>query len=220
MLEKLIHRIVTRLSRLIQERRFGIHSEAEVGLDQFGVTDKGCHHYNGTNYFRFWQLMRHVKVRKQKDVFLDFGSGMGRVVVLAATYPFRKVIGVELIEEFHSIAHENVRKAMPRLRCRDIELCNVDARSYRILPEVTVIYLWNSFGGEVLARVFSNIRESLEESPRAMRILYTTPPDADQHYVTLNRIKSELPWLPEPQRLRLGPELNAAIYSLGEDRLS
>jgi SAM-dependent methyltransferase len=207
-----VRHAVNWLSVFIQERRLGIHSEAEVHLAQYGVTEKGCHHYNGTNYVRFWQIMRRIKIRPREDVFLDLGSGMGRVVVLAATYSFRKVIGVELIEELNDIARENVRKAMPGLKCRDIELHNVDARNYRIPPEVTVIYLWNPFGGEVLARVFSNIRESIMESPRTVTILYVTPPDPST-YCFLDSIKDQLPWLPEPQRLRLGGKLQVDVYT-------
>jgi predicted RNA methylase len=37
------------------------------------------------------------KVDMREDcVFLDYGSGMGRVATVAATYPIRRVIGVEL----------------------------------------------------------------------------------------------------------------------------
>jgi len=205
-----IRLMVTRLSVFVQERRLGINSEAEVSLQHYGVTDKECHHYGPMNYIRFWQLMRRIKIRPRKDVFLDLGSGMGRVVVLAATYPFRKVIGVELVEELNAIGRENVRKAMPRLKCREIELHNVDARNYRIPAEVTVIFLLNSFGGDVLSRVFSNIRESIMKSPRTVTILYLTPPEPS---TCLERIKDELPWLPEPRRLNFAGKLQADVFT-------
>ena len=48
-------------------------------------------------------------------VFVDFGSGKGRVVMIAASFPFKAVIGVELSSELHQIAMENVRRAAPRL---------------------------------------------------------------------------------------------------------
>ena len=41
----------------------------------------------------------------ESDVFIDLGSGIGRAVLeVAAIYPFRRVIGVELVKDLHKIA--------------------------------------------------------------------------------------------------------------------
>ena len=42
------------------------------------------------------------------DVFIDLGSGMGRMVLEAARYPFKRVIGVELVEQLHDLARANL----------------------------------------------------------------------------------------------------------------
>src|SRR5437763_11062946 len=42
------------------------------------------------------------------DVFVDFGSGKGRVVYQAGRLPFRRVIGVEVSEELNRIARRNL----------------------------------------------------------------------------------------------------------------
>ena len=42
--------------------------------------------------------------------FIDIGSGKGRTLLMASDYPFRRIIGVELLPELHRIAQENVRK--------------------------------------------------------------------------------------------------------------
>src|SRR3954447_17041723 len=90
-LQKLRYRVF-RLSEVFYEWRFGIVSDMEMLIDELGITDVACHDYLATGYVRFRQVMKHIPIRDGEDVFLDFGSGMGRAVILAATYPFRKVI--------------------------------------------------------------------------------------------------------------------------------
>jgi SAM-dependent methyltransferase len=204
-----------RLSEIFYEWRYGIVSDTEILAGQLGITDLACHDYLATGYLRFRQLMRHLAIRPDEDVFLDFGSGLGRAVILAAIYPFRKVIGVELVADLHARAQENVHRALRRLRCRDIELHNSDARSFPIPAEVTIIYMWNPFSGDVLRQVLANIRQSIVESPRTITIAHlspTIPTDVDA-------IKGSLPWLRECKRLRLGATSHAVIYRCGEPEL-
>lgn len=206
-----IRHIVYRFSERFHERRFGIATAVDISIDQFGVTDPNCHRYNATNYRRFKQIMKWLKIRPDQDVFVDFGSGMGRVVVLAATYPFRKVIGVELTAELHEIAEENIRNARRRLRCKDIELNQMDAREYVVPPEVTVIFCWNPFGKEVLEKVFENVWKSVQESPREVVLLYTYPP-----WIThLDEALGKFEWLKERKRVALGRHLCLTICSFG-----
>lgn len=64
-----------------------------------------------------WMSLRRILLPREvtdHDVFVDFGSGMGRVVLQAARYPFRKVIGVEISETLHSIARERLLQSVER----------------------------------------------------------------------------------------------------------
>src|SRR5262249_43120440 len=200
-----------RLSEIFYERRYGIVSGGEILASELGFTEKCCHDYQATSYVRFRQLMKQIAIRDDEDVFLDYGSGLGRAVILAATYPFRKVIGVELATDLHARPADNVRRAVQRLRCRDIELYNVDARRFRIPPEVTVIYLWNPFDGEVLREVFGNIQRSIVEYPRTVTILHLSPSNP----TALDVIKDGLPWLRETKRIRFGRQSLAVFYTCG-----
>jgi SAM-dependent methyltransferase len=202
---------IFRLSELFYEWRLGIVSDMEILNDQLGITDMACHDYLATSYVRFRQIMKQITIRDGKDVFLDFGSGMGRAVILAATYGFHKVIGVELAESLHLTALENVRRALGRLRCRDIELYNIDARDFRVPDDVTVIYFWNPFSGEILGQVLANIRQSIVESPRTVTLLHLSPNDPNE----VELLKDSLPWLREVKRLHLGAKSHAVIYTCG-----
>jgi SAM-dependent methyltransferase len=155
-------------------------------------------------------MMQRVEIRPDQDVFLDLGSGMGRAVLLAATYPFRKVIGVEITPQLNASAQKNCALIRSRLRCRDIEFHVADAREFQIAGDITVIYLWNPFFESVLAPVFENIRASLRETPRAITILYVSPPGTPH----LANLKSQLTWLTEKERVPWGDD-ELVVYSCG-----
>ena len=157
------------------EWRLGIHSEAVIDLKELGIKNELFRPYVPTDYRGFQTILDAFDIRPNEDVFLDFGSGMGRAVIMAAKYPFRKVYGVEIAPQLNEIARQNVRSALPRLKCRDIELVTADAREFVIPDEVTAIYFFNPFYGEVLAKVLQNIRASLRRQPRALRLICKIP---------------------------------------------
>ncbi|MET0050513.1 MAG: class I SAM-dependent methyltransferase, partial [Candidatus Thiodiazotropha sp.] len=125
-----------------------------------------------------WATLRYLNTTRplrSDDVFLDIGSGKGRVVLLAATYPVRRVIGVELSSVLHEIAQSNLARAEKWLACRDVQLVCDDAASYQIPDDVTVVYLFNPFVGAPFLRVIDNIGESLLRRKRPIWIFYTNP---------------------------------------------
>ncbi|MDQ3276287.1 MAG: methyltransferase domain-containing protein [Actinomycetota bacterium] len=109
------------------------------------------------------------------DIFLDLGSGMGRVVLQAARYPFRRVIGVEVSVDLHEAARENVARSREKLRCRDVVLVRSDVMDYPVPDDVTVVFLYNPFRGETFAQAVDAVLASVDRNPRRMRIVYVNP---------------------------------------------
>ena len=157
------------------EWRLGIRSEAVIDLKEFGIKNELFRPYVPTDYRSFQTILAALGVRPNEEVFLDFGSGMGRALILAATRPFRKIYGVEIAEQLNEIARQNVRNALSRLKCRDIELITANAKEFVIPDEVTVIYFANPFCGEVLSDALNNIRASLRRQPRTLRLICKIP---------------------------------------------
>jgi SAM-dependent methyltransferase len=170
------------------ERRLGIHTLGYRTREELGIENKASGYYAPTAYLDFRKAMRLVDVRPGEDVFLDFGSGMGRVVVMAAMLPFRRVIGVELSAELNGVAVRNLEEVRRRLQCNDVELITADATAFEVPADVTVIYLYNPFRKELLRRVFENIHASLRASPRRVSIVYKNP-------VYFESDVGDLPWL-------------------------
>ena len=110
------------------------------------------------------------------DVLVDFGSGMGRAVYVAARrYRFGRVVGVELSQAFNDVALENLRRRRQKLRCPNVEIVTGDATTYVVPDDMTYAYLYNPFVSDVFAAVLANIVASLDRRPRRVTICYANP---------------------------------------------
>jgi hypothetical protein len=69
-----------------------------------------------------------LNVDAAQFTFVDFGSGKGRVLLIAAERPFREVFGIEFSRELHEIALENISR-LPRhlARAARVRSINGDA---------------------------------------------------------------------------------------------
>ena len=176
------------LSELYHEWRLGIRTLGYVDRKQLGYDSREYHFYAPTAYRDLRKALRLVPIRENRDVFLDYGSGMGRVIVAAAMYPFRRVIGVELSAELNRIAAKNIERARHKLRCRDVRIVQADAAAYPVPHDVTVVYLYNPFEGRLLLEVVELLRRSLEEAPRSLHLIFKNP----VHFADLSQ---SCPWL-------------------------
>ncbi len=108
--------------------------------------------------------------------FIDIGSGKGRALLMAADYPFRRIMGIELLPELHRVATENIRKYKSESQqCFAIECVAEDASEFVFPPEPTVLYLFNPLPESGLNTMLSNLERSLREHPRAIFVIYHNP---------------------------------------------
>jgi predicted RNA methylase len=157
------------------ERRLGVQTAAfEPSLADEGLLDADFHGYSASSCLDLKRVLDHVAPHPAQDVFLDLGSGLGRVVLMAALRPFRRVIGVEISPQQVERARRNLEVARPKLACRDVLLVCGNAAEYELPDDVTVVYLFNPFGGEVLRGVIHGIRRSVEIRPRKVSIIVAT----------------------------------------------
>lgn len=170
----------SRLARLrtgavaLLDRALDIDTGGIVELEELDLPDFEREGYEGSGWLDLTRMLRRGEIRPG-DVFLDLGSGKGRIVLLAARLPFARVIGVEIAEELTAIARRNLARCRLRRRCGEVELVTADARDYRIPDDVTVVYLYNAFRGATFAAVIANIIASVDRVPRPVRLIYLNP---------------------------------------------
>jgi SAM-dependent methyltransferase len=112
--------------------------------------------------------------------FVDLGSGKGRMLFVAAEYPFRRIIGVEFALELHDAAQKNIERFRRSRRPRVlIESVHANAADYGFPAGKLVLYLFNSFGPDVLGRTLDNLGRSLEREPRHVLVVMLWPEHSD-----------------------------------------
>lgn len=162
------------MTDMVFDRRYGVRTSGVIELDELGLASGERSRYKPAGLLLLRRILPPREVGPS-DVFVDYGSGMGRVVLQAAQYPFRRVIGVELSESLTLIARQNLTRCASRLRCRDVSLVCADALDYELPDDATVVFLNNPFHGHVFAEVTNRLIDSVDRAPRTVRIVYNNP---------------------------------------------
>ncbi len=158
------------------EAVLGINTRGYLNAKQIGFEGYSSEYneYEPISFASITAALKEISINSNQDVFLDYGCGKGRAIIVAATHPFKKVIGVELSQSLADIARINIKKAR-FLQCHDIEICVEDATKYQLPDDVTAILMYAPFVGETLKQVISNINESWSRSPRSITIFHKYP---------------------------------------------
>jgi hypothetical protein len=178
--------------------------EARLGIRTGGRTtaverrDDGSlwKNYAPIGYRSLLAVLGRLEIRPGEDVFVDYGAGKGRAIVLAATWPFRRVVGLEVRPEHAAAARENLRRAARRLRCRAVEVVEASATDFGVPDDATVLHFFDPFAGATLECVTDEIGASLRRVPRVITILFAD----DHHFVELLearpwiRLRERVPW--------------------------
>lgn len=160
------------------DRRFGINTAGDSELPDWHSDPRFQYSipYWPTPPSVFFRALRHIDADFSNFVFIDFGCGKGKVLLLAGELPFKRVIGVEMSPVLIRVAEDNLRACRNRTRrCNAFELVCADAAEYQIPHEPAVYYFYNPFRAEAMGKVLDRIRRSLAAVPREAYVVYVNP---------------------------------------------
>ena len=172
------------LPEILFDRRYGTDTFQIVTSEELAdVTSPNRAlgtHYQGANPKIFSRIFKGVQERLSRDfskeVFIDFGCGKGRALLMAALSGFRKAIGVEYSPSLCAIAEKNIETFRKRTRSRtEFEVIYDDVITYSIPDEATMFFLFHPFNREILERVLEKMHQSVMRFPRAALVVYMNP---------------------------------------------
>lgn len=121
-------------------------------------------------------LEQYARVNFPDFTFIDFGSGKGRTLLMASDYPFRRIIGVELLPSLDRIAQENILQyKSDSQQCFAIESICGDAADFVFPNDPLVLYLFNPLPESGMRSVIANLGKSLANHPRRAFLVYHNP---------------------------------------------
>ena len=193
--------------------RLGIRSTGRLSVERMGLSDPFAEKYAPTDYASVAPVLDYLDIQADQDeVFLDYGSGKGRMLILAAQKPFRRVIGIELSEELNVVAERNIANTRAGLACQEVQVFLADAGAYIVPDDVTVAYFYSPFTGDTLRSVLDNLEASLRAAPRRLRLVFKDPDDFENEV-------GDYPWLTRVREF-LNPDQHSRLrYVLYEGRL-
>jgi precorrin-6B methylase 2 len=130
------------------------------------------HVFYGTNSYSMIRKVLTTLAPNPDDVFVDLGSGKGRVVCVAARFPLKEVIGVDDDPEMCEEARRNAARVEGKRSSITIVKARAQEFDYRI---GTMYFMFDPFGPKTMEQVLEKMREGLDANPRPVRIVYVMP---------------------------------------------
>ena len=167
------------------DRQYGTDTQGITDdMSELGVFTEHRHNafgYEGIQIPVFRNMLRELNLDPAEYAFVDFGSGKGRALMMAAEHGFARAYGVEFSPVLHEIAQKNAaifRQRNPRA-C-PIELRLQDASEFSLPDENLVCFFYNPFDDKVMQQVIANIAESYARHPRKLAVAYRNPVCAER----------------------------------------
>lgn len=200
----LLRELDYRASNFVAERRLGVRTSGLVPIERIAPGEPELRDSTPIGYRAVTAALSSLPVDRARSVFLDYGCGKGRACLVAARLGFARVIGVELSEPLAQAARSNLAGMRGR-RTAHTEVVVEDARTFRVPPDVAVVYFFNPFVGLTLETVVANLRRSIHVAPRELWIVFFNNGEFD-------RILAGATWLEKCEQRSWYPRLSCGIY--------
>jgi SAM-dependent methyltransferase len=163
--------------KLHYERRFGLDTDFYVAPAELDVAKPIRQHavaYTPSSYLALHEAFVSGRIDCRGRVLVDYGCGMGRALLVAATLPFKKIIGVEVSPRLADQARTNLSRyaASATGPMPEWEVVTADARDFEPPPDATIFYFYDPFDAAVFREVVARIGASLDAHPRACTLIY------------------------------------------------
>lgn len=160
------------------DTKYGVDTGGEIAQTDLDVKDKTWIHgsaYVPTSPVAFAQVLAELDIPAPGTTFMDLGSGKGRVLLMAAALPWKRVIGVEFSPSLADISRDNVKKYTGPKECTDIVVETADATKYPFPSGPVVVFMYHPFDETIMAAVAASLTRSYEADRRDIYVLYFKP---------------------------------------------
>jgi SAM-dependent methyltransferase len=118
-------------------------------------------------------MLDNVGIDHRTFSLVDLGCGKGRVLLVAADYPFARIVGVEISPALCEIARANITRYQPRSRrCQAVDVVNADASAFEFPATNLLLHLYHPFEPSLTSEVLSRLEQSVRATPRKVVVAY------------------------------------------------
>lgn len=188
------------------DNKHGVDTSGIIQIKDYDIKNNhnDSNGYQATPEKTFDQIMNKLVINFREFTFIDYGSGKGRVLLMASKYGFKKIIGIEFDKNLHLIAEKNIHIYQNRINTiTDIESICCDARCFSLPDGQLLIFFFSPFKGEVLSSVVANISTSFSLNHNTIIVIFLgTIMESIERLRSLNFKCSEIELGPDWTRFR------------------
>lgn len=160
------------------EQKYNLNTVRLNDLDNLTITGNTKQYaevYQAASYYLLERIFEKLQELKSPDGFVDVGCGKGRVLVVAAYYGFKQITGVDFAKELCNEAIVNCKKAGLKFHDVSWKIIYLNAIDLKFEKGMHVVFFFNPFKEVVMKHVIKNIKLSLKQHPRKIRVVYVNP---------------------------------------------
>lgn len=217
--------------QLKREHIFNKNFDAEHGtdtadeirdLESIGVPKDSAR--RGSHYRAFWaqhffdimETFKDARIDFSKFTFVDYGSGKGKVILLATNFLFARIEGIEYSNYLHDIAIMNCSVyTNARQQCFDIAPILIDALDYDPPQGPFIAFLFNPFDVATTECVLRNIEMSVEKTHRDVYVVYANLRTINEGLSSFGRLRLLKPMIVRPTFIIYYNSGGATGYAVG-----
>ncbi|MBI1179533.1 MAG: hypothetical protein GC201_03180 [Alphaproteobacteria bacterium] len=161
------------------DERYGVDTARPVEVSELredAEAARFAHRYQATSVEVIRSVIGSLGIDFERYSFIDYGSGKGRVLLVASDFPFRRIVGVEFSRQLHEICRANIaRYRGDGQRCFDLESVHTDAGTFAPPDGPLVCYFYNPFGRDLMARVAATLADRAARDGQPVLAVYVEP---------------------------------------------
>ncbi len=156
-----------------------------------GKSSKNYKHYSPAYTSLVIEALESLNINYKKYIFIDLGSGKGKVTLIASKFRFKKILGIEIIRNLVQQAKKNekiffAKKWNKKYKCKIDYICS-DAEKYPINSEKKVYFMFDPFPNQKLKKILKKI---FKQKYSKNYIIAFNPPRIIAHNSKLKLIKT------------------------------
>ena len=160
------------------EKKYGINTTGINKLKRLSVIGGNKKHasiYQAANYYLLEKVFNYLNEEKATGTLVDFGSGKGRIMAVAAYYGYENIKGIEFAPALSAAAEKNIKTIQPLYPDTNFVIITENAVNYKVEKEDSIFFFFNPFDEKIVLRVVKNILDSLKVYPRKVYVVYINP---------------------------------------------
>lgn len=174
--------IFTFVHEIKGEKKYHLNTTYTNDLRELEISSgnkKNAYIYQPVNYFMLETALDFLKEQNIAGALVDFGCGMGRILIVAAHYGYKEITGIEFSPELCNASRDNLKEVRNIYPDTQFNIYCENATCYSIKKQEAIFTFFNPFDEAVMLPVVKNILKSFKENPREITVVYFNPTEKE-----------------------------------------